>query len=79
MDTVASRGDWPVWKHEDGLCECGTGTEETVKHVFMECSKYTAERRVLFAALLDAGLPCISLRNILNPEGHQSVVVKAVM
>ena len=66
-----------IGKHGNGLCECGT--EETVQHVFMECPIYTTERRELFAALLDAGLPCISLRNILNPEEHQSAVIKAVM
>ncbi len=70
-------GLFRIGKHHNGLCECGE--KVTVQHVLMECSKLTTERRELFSAVLDTGIPCVSMRNLLNPVQHQRAVVKAVM
>ena len=43
-----------VGKHVSGLCECGSS--ETVKHVFLECRKYSTERHALFGRLSVLGL-----------------------
>lgn len=65
-----------VGKHEDGLCDCGLA--ETVKHVMMDCRKYTRERKEMYSEVMRAGEHVVSLRVLLGYRNHQREVTKAV-
>lgn len=53
-----------VGKHVSGLCECGSN--ETVKHVFLECKKYRVERKVLFVRLTGLGVEAFSISSLFG-------------
>ena len=59
-------------KHDTGLCFCGR--PETVKHVFLECSQYNAERQRLFIQMAEAGAQVFSISSLFGHcENHQSI------
>ena len=60
-------------KHVDGMC--GTcGVTESVKHVMLECRKYSQLRAKMNYKLLRIGMKVISLKNILNPDEKEGEV-----
>ena len=59
-----------IGKHDTGLCECGQ--PETVKHVFLQCSNYNAERQRLFISMSELGVSVLSLFSLFgHSENHQ--------
>ena len=65
-------------KHEDGMCATCV-KQQTVKHIFMECSRYKQERKMLYATVLNLGAKSISMKSLLNPTKNQARTVKAVL
>ena len=66
-------GLFMVGKHLNGQCECGA--PETVKHVFLQCSRYRKERETLYKSLTELGVSSFSLRSFLglNNKNHQMI------
>ena len=60
-------------KHVDGLCGV-CGVTESVKHVILECRKYSRFRSEMYDKLLRTGMEVISLKNILNPDEKEGEV-----
>ena len=65
-------------KHPDGLCET-CQKDQTVKHVLMECRRFTEERKTLYAAVAREPTSTVSLKSLLNPVEDQARAVKAVL
>ena len=66
-----------IGKHSSGLCECGS--PETVKHILMECSKYSVERRELFKTASDLGLNSFSVKSLFSLHDNHQQIMAAIL
>ena len=66
-----------IGKHDTGLCRCGR--PETVKHVFLECSRYNAERQRLFIQMAELGVQVFSMSSLFGHCVNHQVISRAVL
>lgn len=66
-----------IGKHPTGLCECGC--PETVKHVLLECSKYSSERKTFYKRLSDLGVLSFSIKSFFGQNENHQMITKAVL
>ena len=66
-----------IGKHSSGLCECGS--PETVKHILLECSKYSVERRELFKTASDLGLNSFSVKSLFSLHDNHQQIMAAIL
>ncbi len=64
-----------IGKHPTGLCDW-CGVKETVEHEIIQCKGYMVERSKLIVELQKNGELQVTLKEILNPVGGDSLLIK---